>query len=135
MAKKVLLFGEGPTDYGRQMFGSTEWEEGPVQYIIRKCVLEEIEFINATKKNVRDVKIQRRTGSKLKGHGVKAYQLCVIARELGDIDNIVCYVDADRDQGSSTSAREAKKELSIFITRLTWALNSLAQKEANLQFP
>jgi len=34
MARKVLLCGEGPTDYGNIKFGSSEWEKGPVQEII-----------------------------------------------------------------------------------------------------
>src|SRR5665648_533821 len=87
MATKVLLCGEGPTDYGRQKYGSTEWEEGPVQSIIRKCVFEDIEFAYDTKNEVRKVRIQR-TSAKLKGHGVKAYQLCVIASEIGDINTV-----------------------------------------------
>ena len=135
MVKKVLLFGEGPTDYGRQMYGSTEWEEGPVQYIIRKCVREEIEFINATKKNVRDVRIQQRTGSKLKGHGLKAYQLCVIARELGDVDNIVCYVDADREQGSSKSAREAKERVEYLYNEINMGFEQFSTERSKSSIP
>lgn len=39
----------------------------------------------------------------MKGHGAKSYKLCMIAKDRGDIDNIVCYVDADREHGSSKS--------------------------------
>lgn len=111
MAKKILLFGEGPTDYGKPEYGLHNWEEGPVQPLIRKVVNHDIEFVYATKEEVRSKKIQRRTGAKLSGHGVKSYQLCLIALEKGDIDNIVCYVDADREHGSRKSKRESEKRL------------------------
>lgn len=134
MAKKVLLFGEGPTDYGKQKYGSTEWEEGPVQSIIRKSVIEDIEFISATKNDVRRVRIQR-TSSKLEGHGVKAYQLCVIARELGDIDNIVCYVDADRDQGSSKSALDAKKRVRDIYNDIQMGFEQFSSERSQSSIP
>lgn len=134
MTKKVLLCGEGPTDYGRQKYGSTEWEEGPVQSIIRRSVLADIEFTNATKNDVRKVRIQR-TSAKLKGHGVKAYQLCVIARQLGDIDNIVCYVDADRDQGSSKSARDAKKRVQDIYNEIQMGFEQFSAARSESSFP
>lgn len=111
MTKKVLLYGEGPTDYGKTQYGTAEWEEGPVQPIIRKLVNGDIEFAYATKDDVKGRTIQRRTAAKVRGHGVKSYKLCMIAEERGDIDNIICYVDADREHGSSKSVRDAKKRL------------------------
>jgi len=134
MATKVLLCGEGPTDYGRQKYGSTEWEEGPVQSIIRKCVFEDIEFAYATKNEVRKVRIQR-TSAKLKGHGVKAYQLCVIASEIGDINNIVCYVDADRDQGSSKSAQNAKKRVDYIYNEINMGFEQFSATRSESSFP
>lgn len=136
MVKKVLLCGEGPTDYGRQKYGSTEWEEGPVQSIIRRSVQVEvdIEFTCATKKDVKKVRIQR-TSAKLKGHGVKAYQLCVIASELGDIDNIVCYVDADRDPGSSKSAQDAKKRVDYIYNEINMGFAQFSATRSDSSFP
>ncbi|SPF35236.1 conserved hypothetical protein [Candidatus Desulfosporosinus infrequens] len=135
MAKKVLLCGEGPTDYGRQKYGSKEWEEGPVQSIIRKSVQVDIEFTCVIKNGVRDVKIQRRTSEKLKGHAVKAYKLCVMANELGDIDNIVCYVDADRDQGSSKSARDAKKRVQDIYNEIQMGFAQFSATRSESSFP
>lgn len=104
--------GKGPTDYGQQRFGSTEWEEGPLQTIIRKSdPKKNLEFSYATKDEVRNVKIQRRTGVRLKGHGVKAFKLCEIARQKGNIDYIICYIDVDRDPGSRKSEHEARNRV------------------------
>jgi len=135
MDKKVLLCGEGPTDYGRQKYGSTEWEEGPVQSIIRRSIRANIEFTHATKNDVRKIRIQRRTSAKLKGHGLKAYQLCVIASELGDIDNIVCYVDADRDPGSSKSARDAKKRVQDIYNEIQMGFEQFSAARSESSFP
>ena len=53
MAKRILLCGEGPTDYGNPKYGSHDWEEGPVQPIIRKSVNGDIEFAYTTKEDIK----------------------------------------------------------------------------------
>ena len=132
MAKKVLLFGEGSTDYGKQKYGSTEWEEGPVQYIIRKSVDVDIEFTYASKYDLKDVKIQRQ---RVKGHGVKAFKLCIIASEQGDIDNIVCYVDADRNQGSSKSVNDAKKRVEEIYSEIKIGFEQFSLERSESSIP
>lgn len=57
MEKKVLLCEEGPTDYGNPKYGSREWEEGPVQSIIRKSIKRDIVFTYATKDDIKRKRI------------------------------------------------------------------------------
>jgi len=52
MTKRVLLCGEGPTDYGSRRYASDEWDEGPVQPIIRKSINVEIVFNCSTLQNL-----------------------------------------------------------------------------------
>lgn len=105
------MFGEGPTDYGNRKYGTMEWEEGCLQPIIRKSVQGKgITFFCTTKEEVKNKRLQR-TGTKLKGHGVKAFKLCELAREMGNIDNIICYVDGDRETDSRKSEHEARKRV------------------------
>ena len=108
MTKRVLLCGEGPTDYGSRRYASDEWDEGPVQPIIRKSINVEIVFDYATRDDIKKKRIQRTGGKGLKGHGYKAYALCLIARSM-NIDHIICCVDADRSTSSSNTAVNARK--------------------------
>ncbi|HNX28739.1 MAG TPA: DUF4276 family protein [Syntrophomonadaceae bacterium] len=135
MARKVLLCGEGPTDCGKQKFGSTEWEEGPVQPIIMKLVNGDIEFAYTTKEEVKGKKIQRRTGAKVTGHGAKSYKLCMIAEERKDIDNIICYVDADREHGSRKSKRESKKRLQEIYSQISNGFQQFSAARSHNSIP
>jgi hypothetical protein len=135
MAKKILLCGEGPTDYGNPQYGSHDWEEGPIQSLIRKSVNGDIEFTYATKEDVRKKRIQRRTSAKVPGHGAKAYQLCLIAADQGDIDNIVCYVDADREHGSGKSRLEAQRRLQEVYNQISNGFQQFNQERSQNSIP
>lgn len=135
MAKKVLLCGEGPTDYGNPKYGSNEWEEGPVQSIIRKSVNGDIEFAYASKEDVKGKRIQRRTGVKVIGHGAKSFKLCMIAEDRGDIDNIVCYVDADREHGSGKSELESKKRLQEVYSQISNGFQQFSDARSQSSIP
>lgn len=135
MVKKILLCGEGPTDYGTPQYGSSDWEEGPVQSLIRKSVNGDIEFTYATKEDVRKKRIQPRTGAKVPGHGAKSYKLCMIAAAQGDIDNIVCYVDADRVHGSGKSRLEAQRRLQEVYDQISNGFQQFSQERSQNSIP
>lgn len=135
MAKKILLCGEGPTDYGKPEYVSYGWEEGPVQPLIRKVVNHDIEFAYATKEEVKGKKIQRRTGAKVTGYGAKSYKLCMIAADQGDIDNIVCYVDADRKHGSGKSRLESQKRLQEVYNQISNGFQQFSQERSQNSIP
>lgn len=135
MAKKVLLCGEGPTDYGNPQYGSPYWEEGPAQSLIRKSINGDIEFTYATKEDVRKKRIQPRTGVKVSGHGVKSYKLCLIAVDQGDIDNIVCYVDADREHGSGKSELESQRRLQEVYDQIKNGFQQFGQERGQNSIP
>ncbi len=135
MAKRILLCGEGPTDYGNPKYGSHDWEEGPVQPIIRKSVNGDIEFAYTTKEDIKRKTIQRRTGAKVTGHGVKSYKLCIIAEECKDIDNIICYVDADREQGSGKSERESRKRLQKIYNEISNGFKQFSEARSQSSIP
>lgn len=104
--KKGFVVWRGVYRLWKPKYASDEWEEGPVQPIIRKSINVDIIFEYATREDVKEKRLQRARG--LKGHGRKAYALCLIARSM-DIDHIICYVDADRSTSSSKSAADARK--------------------------
>lgn len=103
MVERVLLCGEGPTDYGTKEYGTNQWQEGPVHPIIRKTSGLKFLFEPIEKGEVKKLRIQR---AKVKGHAAKSYKLSMIARER-KINTVVCYVDADKISGNG------KKELNF----------------------
>jgi len=103
MVERVLLCGEGPTDYGTKEYGTNQWQEGPVQPIIRKTSGRKYLFENIEKDEIKKLRIQR---AKVKGHAAKSYKLSMIARER-KINTVVCYVDADKISG------DGRKELNF----------------------
>lgn len=107
MSETVLLCGEGPTDYGKPGSSSGQWEEGPVQPLIRNSIRKEICFDYATKEDIRDLRLQRRR-QKVEGKGKIAFKLCVIAKQR-KIDRVILFSDADRDQSSKNNERNAKR--------------------------
>jgi hypothetical protein len=106
MQEKVLLCGEGPTDYGTKEYTTGKWQEGPVQPIVRKTAEKPILFEHVEKVEVKKLRIQR--GPK-GGQAVKSYKLCVIAGKR-KISKIICYVDADKTSGKKSSKEAAARE-------------------------
>jgi hypothetical protein len=107
MQEKILLFGEGPTDYGIKEHSTGKWKHGPIQPIVRKTAGRPVAFEHVEKNEVKKLRIQRGPKS---GHAVKSYKLCVIAGKKR-LDKIICYVDADRIPG------KRKKEV---LTRVSF---------------
>lgn len=105
--KSILLYGEGPKDYGKQEYGTGIWIDGPVQSLMRMiCRDIEIESIGSLKDG--RPKIQKSLKG-LKGHGMEALILSLIAKEKGK-DIAALYIDADRTPGSRpTKETECKK--------------------------
>ncbi|HBE79951.1 MAG TPA: hypothetical protein DDW65_19550 [Firmicutes bacterium] len=100
---RVLLCGEGPTDYGQRNYESEQWVDGPVQIFIRKIYDGEIEIESIEKKSVLGLTLGRQfQGRNLSGHGGKALKLAILAREKRK-DVAACYVDADKSSGESGS--------------------------------
>ena len=69
--------GEGPTDYGRQAFGSETWQEGAAMYIFRKTAaslgLEHVDIVPIDKKSYAQVHLQRLPHT-IKGRGQTCYK-------------------------------------------------------------
>jgi hypothetical protein len=136
MTTKVLLCGEGPTDYGNRKYGSTEWEEGSLQPIIRKSFQgKDVNFCYATKSEVKSITIQSRTSAKLKGYGVKSFKLCEIARRRENINNIICYVDGDRDPGSRNSELAARKRVQEINDDIKNGFNQFSEDRSRSSIP
>lgn len=104
---KILLSGEGRTDYGEKEYGTNEWKDGPVQVLISKIFTSDsIEFICVEKQDLlnRKTKLGKKTLGELKGHGIVAYLLGFWARENKiDYDIISLYRDCDKDSGVKSS--------------------------------
>ena len=101
---RVLLHGEGVTDYGKGD-GMGGWIEGPIQIIIKRIV-GEVEIDCVTKDDIKTHRnrLQRKL-SGLKGHGTYAALLIHIANERNvsdtewEYDVVALYRDADRQSG------------------------------------
>ncbi len=106
MEEKVLICGEGPTDYGTQEYGTRKWLEGPVQPIARKCTQKKLVFEAVDKNDLKRLRIQGRAG--VQGHAAKSYKLSIIAKER-NINNIICYVDADKIPGKGRKDVNARQ--------------------------
>lgn len=120
--KSILLYGEGPKDYGKQEYGTGIWIDGPVQSLMRMiCRDIEIESIELSKAG--RPKMQKQLKG-LKGHGPEALLLSLIAKEKGK-DIAALYIDADRTPGSRpTREAECKKGIVNSKKTRTKAFNS-----------
>ena len=93
---RVLLHGEGPTDYGVSD-GYGGWCEGPLLIIMQRIFGSlEIECIDKAEMKKRP-RVQRSIIG-LSGHGVIAALLAIVAKERG-FDVAALYRDADRESG------------------------------------
>ena len=93
---KILLSGEGPTDYGKKD-SSGQWLDGPVQiYMHKMAAANEITIVSFNRKNdSTHVHVQKMPAG-LQGHGKKAYLLALQAKHDGK-DCAAFYVDADKE--------------------------------------
>ncbi len=105
MTETILLCGEGPTDYGAPEYGTGKWREGPVQAIAGRIPEGPVAFEAVDKKDIKRLRVQ---GRGLRGHGVKAFKLCVIAKQK-KLDKVICYVDADKTAGKGKKEKLAKE--------------------------
>lgn len=95
--KQVLLYGEGPTDYGMEAYSTGKWLDGPVQSFMRKiCPDIEIKCVASLKDD--RPKVQRKTLQSLHGHAPEALFLSLKAKEMGK-DIAALYIDGDRTPG------------------------------------
>ncbi|MDO4339215.1 MAG: hypothetical protein Q4C91_14210 [Eubacteriales bacterium] len=111
---KILVYGEGPTDYGWQS-PTGEWLPGPIVYLIRKCAEEfqvdlEIGYIE---KKVIDgenrIKLGARHMRNLSGKGIPALRFSLYAKENGYTAGVF-YCDTDRIMiGKNTKETDCKK--------------------------
>lgn len=128
---KVLLCGEGPTDYGTPQISDKKWLEGAVQPIIRK--IKSVYFENVRKDSLKDRKLQRSIKeAKVKGHGAKSFILSNIAKEKS-INYIICYVDADREHSADKSESSAKKRFFYIYDQIKEGFNAFNAKNESTQ--
>lgn len=119
---KVLLCGEGPTDYGTPQMFNEPWLEGAVQPIVKKII--SVEFENVRKDSLKDRKLQRSIKeTKISGHGIKSFILSNIAREKG-IKCIICYVDCDREHFKGKTESQAQKRFNEIYNQITGGFNA-----------
>lgn len=110
--KKILIYGEGPTDVGVvNVYG--EWEKGCIVTLIQRInPTINIDFIPPPRKEVisatRVVPMKGKT--KIEGHGIIIQKLIIYARKKNlDYDLIVYYGDTDKQSASKNTIHEAKK--------------------------
>ncbi|XCP85171.1 hypothetical protein ABXS75_19465 [Roseburia hominis] len=117
MAKaKVAVYGEGPTDYGKKVFGKEEWESGPIICLIYKCAEKagvDIE-IECVEKRFIDGKERVKLGVRqlrgLKGKAIPARYFKIYALQQGYRLGIF-YCDTDKMMsGSNTNENVCRKE-------------------------
>lgn len=118
MAVKVLLYGEGATDYGIKAYGSAEWIPGAIVFLIKNCALKlgiDIEFAYAEKPMIdgnKRLKLSRRHLQGLEGKAIPARYFRQYAIQQGYRCGIF-YCDTDKTEtGSNTDETACKREFS-----------------------
>lgn len=111
---KLLVYGEGPTDYGWRN-SSGEWEAGPIIYLLRKCASElhvELETDYAEKSVIdgkKRMKFGMRRTRNVDGKGIPALRFTLYALENG-YSRGVFYCDTDKvEYGKNTKEADCKK--------------------------
>ncbi|MCP4351788.1 MAG: DUF4276 family protein [Desulfobacterales bacterium] len=132
MPEIILLFGEGPTDYGKPGDYQSNWEEGPIQPLIRKSLNKEISFTHAQKNDIKNIRIQGRR--KPKGKGIPALKFCIYAKKE-KYSKIIFFTDADREQGTRNTPLESKKRFEKIYDEVIGVLNFIKNHEGMLLIP
>ena len=107
---EYLMTGEGVTDFGQRVYGSTAWEEGPAAVLVRKCAEEvgaEIVLDFVERKKVENLKLGRQLKG-LSGKAVPARRFYMLMRNTG-YEHGIYYCDADRDAGARNTKHQAEE--------------------------
>lgn len=123
---EILVFGEGPTDYGKPGSLPDTWEQGPVQTFIRNSVNQELSFSCVRKDTIKDIKILSRR--KPKGKGIAALKLCLFAQSK-KYNKIIMFSDADREQGTKNNLLQARRRFEKVYEEITGALEYLRNNQ------
>ncbi|QTA79653.1 DUF4276 [Desulfonema limicola] len=120
MPEIILIFGEGPTDYGKPGSNGNQWKDGPIQPLIRKSVCKEIRFVCVLKNVIKNIRIQSRR--KPKGKSIASLKLCLYAKKE-NYSKIIFFSDADREQRTKNTPLESKKRFEKIYKEIINALN------------
>lgn len=108
---KIAVTGEGPTDYGRQEYGSENWVWGPIKSYICKIAEEngvEIQLVAIARPDVQRVKLQRIKG--LKGKAIPSRKFAILMKQK-ECDCGIYYSDADKRPGLKSNSLPTVKRL------------------------
>lgn len=75
---KIAVTGEGPTDYGKEEYGTGKWLWGPIEVYLRRVAEQEgvsIELVPISRKDVENYRVQSRTLRGISGKGVPSRKL------------------------------------------------------------
>ena len=106
---KIMLTGEGVTDYGWWDYAASQWREGAAAKLIRSCAEKygvRISFCFADRSEVNQLRLQGHIqGLKGKAIPAKRFQTYLKDREchIG-----IFYCDADRESGAKNNEHQAK---------------------------
>lgn len=103
---KVAITGEGPTDYGAKDYESGQWEWGPVAVYVEKIAADEgkpVELYPIERKDIENMKLQKRSTLGLKGKGIPARKFAILMQKE-KCDMGIYYCDADRESGTKNSS-------------------------------
>lgn len=114
--EKILIYGEGPTDYGWKEYGQEEWQAGPATILVQKCAEQAYKSpeIGYVEKKVIDgkgrPKLAQRQLKGLKGKAIPARYFRQYAISQGYSRGIF-YCDTDKiAEGSNTDEAACRKE-------------------------
>ena len=142
---KILLYGEGKTDYGikdyekfsgeKSVYSEKEWKPGPIVYILKNCADlygKEISIEYADKKQIdgkEKIKLGKRQLDDLKkqgldkGKALPARRFKITALENG-FETGVFYCDTDKVvKGKNTDEQACKKEFEKIYAEVDAGLN------------
>ncbi len=109
---KIAVTGEGPTDYGKEEYGTGKWLWGPIEVYLRRVAEQEgvsIELVPISRKDVENYRVQSRTLRGISGKGVPSRKFYCLFKK-NECEYGIYYCDTDREKGTKNSSRlEAEK--------------------------
>ena len=107
---KIMLTGEGVTDYGWKDYATSQWQEGAAAKLIRSCAEKfgiQISFSFADRSEVNRIRLQENRIQGVKGKGIPAKKFQTYMHDRRCHIGIF-YCDADRESGAKNNEHEAQ---------------------------